>query len=124
MTLGRTYDEENYEEAIKVVGHHHEERQMEIKHEMKLDKVPSKKDKGKGMDSSKPESSNYKADRKNPYDKGQKKTEISDTSKSKDKGEPKRTQYNKKEAWKGITALLYEKRREKKLCLRCRKPTH
>jgi hypothetical protein len=61
--LGRTYDEEDYEEAITVVGLCHEERQREIEHEKKLDEAQSKIDKGKGKDSSKPESSNHKGDR-------------------------------------------------------------
>jgi hypothetical protein len=69
MKLGKTYDEEYYEEAITVVGLRHEERQWEIEHEKKLDKAWSKTDKGKGKDSSKPESSNHKDDRKMPYDK-------------------------------------------------------
>jgi glyoxylate carboligase len=47
MKLGRTYDEEDYEEAITVVGLRHEERQREIEHEMKLDKARSKNDIGK-----------------------------------------------------------------------------
>jgi hypothetical protein len=51
----------------------------------KLDKAQSMKDKGKGMDSSKPESSNHKDDRMKPYDKEQKKTRFSNTSKSKHK---------------------------------------
>jgi hypothetical protein len=74
MKLGRTYDEEDYEEAITVVSLCHEERQREIEHEKKLDEAWSKKDKGKGKDSSKPESSNHKGDRKKLYDKEQKKT--------------------------------------------------
>jgi hypothetical protein len=64
--LYRTYDEEDYEEAITVVGLRHEERQIEFEHEKKLDKAQSKKDKGKAQDSSKPESLNYKDNRKKP----------------------------------------------------------
>jgi predicted nucleic acid-binding Zn ribbon protein len=70
MKLGKTYDEEDYEEAIMVVGLHHKEWQREIEHEKKLDKAWSKKDKDKGKDSSKPESLNHKGNRKKPYDKG------------------------------------------------------
>jgi hypothetical protein len=122
IKLGKTYDKEDYEEAITEVGLRHEERQWEIEHVKKLDKARSKKDKGKGKNSSKPESSNHKGDRKKPYDKGQKKTWISDTSKFKDKDKPKRTHHNKEEALKGIPASLQKKRKEKKLCLRCGKP--
>jgi hypothetical protein len=89
MKLGRTYDKENYEEAITVVGLCHEERQREIEHVKKPDKVRSKKDKGKEKNSAKPEYSNHKCNRKKPYDKEQKKTRFSDTSKSKDKDETK-----------------------------------
>jgi hypothetical protein len=124
MKLGRTYDEEDYEEAITVVSLRHEERQREIEHEKNLDEARSKKDKGKGKEISKPESSSHRGDRKKPYDKGQKKTRFSNTSKSKEKDEPKRTHHNKEEALKGIPASLQEKRREKKLCLRCGKPNH
>jgi hypothetical protein len=105
MKLGKTYEEENYEKAIMVVGLSHEERQSEIKHEKKLDEAQSKKDKGKGKDSSKLKSSNHKGDRKKPYDKGQKKIWLSDTSKSKDKDQPKWTQHNKEDAMKGYTGL-------------------
>jgi N-acetylmuramoyl-L-alanine amidase CwlA len=105
-----------------VVGIGHEERQREIEDEKKLDEAQSKKPKGKGKDSSKPESSNHKGDRKKPYDQGQKMTQFSNTSNSKDKGEPKRTHYNQEEALKYIPASLQEKRREKKLCLRGGKP--
>jgi hypothetical protein len=62
-----------------------------IVHEKKLDKALSKKDKGKRKDSSNPECWNHKGDRKKPYDKGQRTTWFSDTSKSKDKDEPKQT---------------------------------
>jgi hypothetical protein len=89
IKLGRTYDEDDYEEAIMVVGNRHEERQREIEHEKKLDESWSKNDQGRGQDSSKPESSNYKGNRKKPYDNGQKNTRFSDTSKSKDKDQPK-----------------------------------
>jgi hypothetical protein len=70
MKLGKTYDEEDYEDAITVVGLHHDERQREIEHEKKFDETRSKKTKGKEKDSFKPESSNHTADRKQPYDKG------------------------------------------------------
>jgi hypothetical protein len=122
--LGKTYDEEDYEETITVVCLRHEEKQREIEYKKKLDEARSKKDKGKGKDSSKPESSNYKGDRKKSYDKGQKKIRFSDTSKSNDKNEPKWTHHNKEEALKGILASLQEKCRKKKLCLRCGKPNH
>jgi hypothetical protein len=102
MKLGRTYDEEEYKEAIIVVGVYHEERQREIEHEKKLDKARSKNEKCKGKDSSKHESSNHKCDRKKPYDNGQKKIRLSDTSMSKDNNKPKRIYYNTDEALKGI----------------------
>jgi hypothetical protein len=70
MKLGRTYDEEDYEEAITVVSLRHETRQRGIEHEKKLDEAQNKKDKGNGKDSSKPESSNHNSDRKKLYDKG------------------------------------------------------
>jgi hypothetical protein len=124
MKLGRTYDKEDYEEAITVVGLYHEKWQREIEHEKKLDEAGSKKDKGKGKDSSKPKSLNHKGDRKKPYDTVQKKTRFSDTSKSKDKDEPKRTHHNKEEALKAIPAWLLDKLKEEKLCLRYRKPNH
>jgi hypothetical protein len=89
MQLCRTYDKDDYEEAIIVVGSRHEERQKEIDHEKKLDEVQSKKDNGKGKDISKPKSSSHRGDQKNPYDKEQKKTQVCDTSKSKDKDELK-----------------------------------
>jgi hypothetical protein len=69
MKLGRTYDEEDYEEAITVVGLCHEERHREIEHEKKIDEARSNKDKGKGKDSSKLESLNHNGNRKKPYDK-------------------------------------------------------
>jgi hypothetical protein len=124
MKLGRTYDEEDYEKAITVFGLRHEKRQWEIEHEKKLDEAWSKKDNGKGNDSSKPEYLNHKGKRKKPYDKGQKKTQFSDTSKSKDKDKPKGTPHNKEEALKGILASVEEKWREKKHCLRCGKPNY
>jgi hypothetical protein len=74
MKLGKTYDEEDYEEAITVVGLCHEEWQREIEHKKKLDEAWSKKDKGKGIESSKPELWNHIGDRTKPYNKGQKKT--------------------------------------------------
>jgi hypothetical protein len=70
MKLGRTYDEEDYEEAIMVIGLPYEERHREIEHEKKLDKAQSMKDKGKGMDYPKTVSSNHKGNRKKLYDKG------------------------------------------------------
>jgi hypothetical protein len=117
MKLGRTYDKEDYEEAIMMVGLDHEETQREIEYEKKLDQAQSKKAKGKGKNSSKPESLNHKGDRTEPYKKGQKKTQYSNTSKSKDKDKPKRMHHIKEEALKDIPALLQEKRRVKKLCL-------
>jgi hypothetical protein len=106
MKFGRTYDNEDYEKAITMVSHRHQERQRKIKHEKKLGEACSKKVKGKGKDSSKPEFSNHKGDRKRPYDKGQKNTRLSDTSKSKDKDERKQMPHNKKEALKDILASL------------------
>jgi hypothetical protein len=70
MKVGRTYDKENYEEAIMVVGLRHEERQREIEYEKKLDETWSKKDRCKGKEISKPESSSYRGNRKKSYDKG------------------------------------------------------
>jgi hypothetical protein len=77
-----------------------------------------------GKKSSKSESLNHKSDRQKPYDKRQKKTRFSDTSKYKDRDEPKRMPHNKEEALKGILASLKKKHRETKLCLRCVKPNH
>jgi hypothetical protein len=71
MKLGSTYDEEDYEIVIMVIGLRHEERQRKIENKEKLNESQSKKDNGKGKDSSKPEASNYKGDRKKPYDNGQ-----------------------------------------------------
>jgi hypothetical protein len=107
-----------------VVGLRHEERQREIEYEKKPDEARSKKYKSKGKDSSKSESSNHKSDRKKSDDKGQKKTWISDTSKSKAKDELKRKHHNKEKALKDILTLLQKECREKKLCLQCRKPNH
>jgi hypothetical protein len=73
------------------VGLRHEERQREIEHETKLDEAQSKKNKGKRKEISKPESSIHRRNREKPYDKGQKKTRFSDTSKSKENDEPKQT---------------------------------
>jgi hypothetical protein len=72
--LGRTYVAEDYEESIIVVSLCHEERQSEIEQETKLDEARRTKDKGKGKNSSEPESSNHKGNRMNPYNKDQKKT--------------------------------------------------
>jgi hypothetical protein len=110
MKLGRMYNQEDYEEAITVVGLYHEERQREIEYKKDLDEAQSKKDKGKGKEISKPKSSSHRGDQKKPYDKEQKKTQFSDTSKSKEKDEPKRMHHNKEKAWIGILALLQEKR--------------
>jgi hypothetical protein len=84
MKLGRTYGEEDYKKAIIVVSLRHEECQREIQHEMKLDEVWNKKGKGKENEISKPVTSSHRGDRKKPYDKRQKKTRFSDTSKSKE----------------------------------------
>jgi hypothetical protein len=70
MKLARTYDKKDYKEAIMVVSLHHEERQRKIDHEKKLDETQSKKDKGKGKEISKPESSSHREDQKKPYDEG------------------------------------------------------
>jgi hypothetical protein len=70
MKLGRTYVEGDYKEAIIVGGLYYKERQRDIKHEKKLDKAQSEKDKGTGKDSYNPESSIYKSDRMKPYDQG------------------------------------------------------
>jgi hypothetical protein len=59
MKLGKSYDEEDYEKAIMVSGLRHEERQREIENEKKLDEAQTKKEKNKGQDSSKPESSDH-----------------------------------------------------------------
>jgi hypothetical protein len=107
-----------------VFGLRHKERHREIEHKKKLDETQSKKDKGRGKDSSMPESLNHKSDRKKPYDKGQKKTWFSDISESKDKDEPKQMHPNKEKALKGILASLEEIRKEKKLCLRYGQPNH
>jgi hypothetical protein len=117
MKLGRIYDEEDYEEAIMVIGLCHVERQRAIEYEKKLDEAWSKKDKGKRKDSSMPKFSNHKGDRKKADYKEQQKTRFFYTSKSKDKDKPKRMHYNKEEALNSIPASLQEKHREKKLCL-------
>jgi hypothetical protein len=124
MKLGRTYDEEDYEEAITMVSLCHEKRQRKIEHEKKLDEAQSKKDKGKGKDSFNPESSNHKSDRKKPYDKGQKKIRFSNTSKLEDKDHLEQMHHNNEESLKDILALLQEKGREKKLWLQCRKTNY
>jgi hypothetical protein len=69
MRLGKTYDGEDYEEAIMVVSLRLQKSQREIEHEKKLDEAWSKKDKDKGKGSFNPESSSHKGDRKKPYDK-------------------------------------------------------
>jgi hypothetical protein len=124
MKLGGTYDDKDYEVAITVIGLCHEERQREIRHETTLDEARSKKDKGKGKEISMPKFSSYRSDRKKPFDKGQKKTQFSDISKSKEKDNLKRSLHNKKEALKGVLASLQEKDGEKKPWLRCGKPNH
>jgi hypothetical protein len=50
-----------------------------------------------------------------PYMKCQKKTRFSNTSKSKEKDEPKQIHHNKEEALKGVPALLQKTRRENNL---------
>jgi hypothetical protein len=104
--LGRTYNKEDYEKAIMVVGLRHEESQREIEHKKKYDEARSKNNKGKGKYYSKPESSNHKDDRKKLEDKRQTKTWLSNTSKLKDKDEPKQMYHNKEKALKGILASL------------------
>jgi hypothetical protein len=42
MKLDRTYDEENYEEAIMVVGLNHKESLRDLDHEKTLDEAWSK----------------------------------------------------------------------------------
>jgi hypothetical protein len=59
MKLPRTYDQEDSKEAIMVVGLRDVEGQREIEHEKKLDEAPSKKDKDKGKEVSKPEPPSY-----------------------------------------------------------------
>jgi hypothetical protein len=49
---------------------------------------------------------------------------VFDTSKSKDKDEPKQMHHIKEEAMKGILALLQEKCRKEKLYPQCGKPNH
>jgi hypothetical protein len=68
--LRRTDNKEEYEEAITVVGLRHKYRQREIEYKTKIDKAQGKNDKGRGKNSSKPQSSNHTSDRKKPYDKG------------------------------------------------------
>jgi hypothetical protein len=110
--------------AITVVGLRHEKRHREIEHEKKLDEAQSKKDKGKGKDSSKPESSNHKGGRKTGHDKQQKTTGFSNSSKSKDKDVPKRTHHNTEEALKGMRASLHKKRRERNSASDAENPTN
>jgi hypothetical protein len=45
--LGWTYADEDYEDAITVVGLHQEESQMEIEYQKKLDEGRNKNNKGK-----------------------------------------------------------------------------
>jgi hypothetical protein len=113
MNLGRTYDEEGSEEAIMVVGLRHEERQREIGPEKKLDEAGSKKNEGTGKEISTPEASSCRDDRKKSYDMGQKMTRFSDTSKSKDKDEPKWMYHNMEEVLKAVLASLLEICKEK-----------
>jgi hypothetical protein len=124
LKLGSTSIEEDYEELISEAGLRHEDRQREIEHKTKLDKAQSKKDQGNGKDSSNHESSNYRGDRKKPYDNGQKKTRFSNTSKSKDKEEPKRTHHNKGAGLKSRLASFQAKYSEKKLCVRGRQSNY
>jgi hypothetical protein len=118
INMGRTYDEENYEEAIMVVGLRHKERQREIEHKKEPHEVRGKKAKGKKTEISKPESSSHRCDRKKHYDKCLKMTWFSNTSKSKKKDEPKRMHHNKEEALKGVSGSPLKKCREKKPYLR------
>jgi hypothetical protein len=124
MKLGRTYDKEEYEEAIIVVSLCYEESLREIEYEKKLDEAWSKTDKGKGMDSCQPQSSNHKGNRKKLYDKGYKKRCFSDTSKSKDKDEPERTSHNTEVALNDIPHWEEEKCRQKTLCIGCGNLNH
>jgi hypothetical protein len=114
MKLCSTYDQEDYEGTIMVVSLGHEEKQREIEHKKNLDEAQSKKDKGKQKEISTPESSSHRGDRKTYCDKGQKKPQFSDTSKSKEMDDPKQMHHNIEEALKGIQAFLQEKCREKK----------
>jgi hypothetical protein len=82
MKLGRTYDEDDYKEAIIVIGLRNEKCEMEMEHEKNIDETPSKKDKAKGKEISKPEFSSHRGNQMMPYDKRQLKTWFSDTSKS------------------------------------------
>jgi hypothetical protein len=43
MKLGRTYDYEDYDEAITVVSPRHEERLREIEHKMRIDKAGARR---------------------------------------------------------------------------------
>jgi hypothetical protein len=59
MKLGQTYDEEDYEYSITIVGLCHEKRQREIEHKKKLDNDHCMKGKGRKKDASKPNSANH-----------------------------------------------------------------
>jgi hypothetical protein len=59
--LCKTYDKEDYEEAIIVVSFHVEEKYWEIEHGKKLNEARSK-NKDKGERFSKPKSSSQKGD--------------------------------------------------------------
>jgi hypothetical protein len=50
MKLGRTYNEENYKEAIMVVGLRYEETKREIKHEKNLDEDGARRTKAREGD--------------------------------------------------------------------------
>jgi hypothetical protein len=106
MKFSRMYDEEDYKEPIIVVSLLHKERQREIDHEKNFDVAQSRKNKGNGIEISKPKSSSYRGNRKKPYDKRQQKRRFSDTSKSKEKNGPKRIYHNKEKALKGVPASL------------------
>jgi hypothetical protein len=62
MKLGRTYNDEDYEEALIVIGLPHEERQREIEHKNKLNEGRRKTDTDMGKHCSKSESLNLTED--------------------------------------------------------------
>jgi hypothetical protein len=124
MKLGRTYDNQDCQEAIMVVAFCYEERQMKIEYEKKGYQAGNTLEKGKGKEISTPESSRHRGDRKDSYDMRQKKLRFSNTSKSKEKDKPMRTYHNKEDRLHGLLALVMKTFRETKLCLRCSKSNH
>jgi hypothetical protein len=54
--LDRTYNKENFKEAMSIVSIHYKKKKRQIEYEKKFNKAQSKKYKGKGKEFSKLES--------------------------------------------------------------------